>query len=132
MKIKLYLSALVILLAADALWLGFIARGFFYSRLAPVIPLTSSPVLLPAILFYLLFTAGILLFVVEPALKENSLKAAWLRGAFFGLVTYATYDLTNHAFIQNWPLAVTLLDLAWGSSISAVVSAITFRIGKNK
>ena len=131
MKIKLYVCTLVILLVADALWLGWIAKDFFYSRLAPVIPLTASPVLLPTLLFYLLFTAGLLAFAVTPAIKENSLRSAWLRGGFFGLVTYATYDLTNQAFIRNWPAAVTLLDLVWGSSISAVVSAIVCLIGKH-
>lgn len=79
-----------------------------------------------AISFYLLFIFGLLVFVVTPALKDNSLLHAVLYGALFGLITYATYDLTNLATLKNWPLTMTLVDLVWGAVLSASVSAIAF------
>jgi uncharacterized membrane protein len=123
-----YAVALVVFLAVDALWLGIIAKDFFHSHLGPVLPLTLS--VIPALLFYLLFAAAIVFFAVGPAIQQKSLRSALLRGAFFGLVTYGAYDLTNHATVVNWPVAVTIVDMSWGSFLTALVSAVTFLIGK--
>ncbi|MFA6600581.1 MAG: DUF2177 family protein [Candidatus Omnitrophota bacterium] len=125
---KLYIIALVVFLALDALWLGLIAKDFFLSQLGPVLPLTLS--VIPALVFYLLFAAGIVVFAVDPALKMKSLGSALARGAFLGLVTYGAYDLTNHATVANWPVIVTAVDMTWGSSLTAVVSSVTFLLGK--
>ena len=84
----------------------------------------------PAIIFYLLFLVGILIFVVLPGVKENSLQNTILRAFLFGLITYATYDLTNLATIKEWPLAVTLVDLVWGMVLSAIVSISGFYLAK--
>lgn len=81
--------------------------------------------------FYLIFVAGILVFVVNPALGEGALIKVVLLGALFGLVAYATYDLTNLATIQNWPLKIVLIDLAWGSFISSLVSVAGYYIFNN-
>jgi uncharacterized membrane protein len=67
---------------------------------------------------------------VEPALKCSSLRSAIMRGAFFGLLTYGAYDLTNHATVVNWPVIVTVVDMTWGSFLTAVVSSVTYLIGK--
>lgn len=75
-----------------------------------------------AIIFYLIFIAGLVVFVISPALEKQNWQYAMLTGAFFGFVTYATYDLTNLATIKNWPLIVTLVDLVWGTVLSATVS----------
>jgi len=83
-----------------------------------------------AVLFYLLFILGILVFVVVPGLQDNSLKATLLRAALFGLVTYATYDLTNLATVKNWPVLITVIDMAWGTVLSVLVSYISFMVGK--
>ena len=84
----------------------------------------------PAIIFYLLFIVGILVFVILPGVKENSLQRTILRAILFGLITYATYDLTNLATINQWPLAVTLVDLVWGMVLSAIVSTAGFFIAR--
>lgn len=81
-----------------------------------------------AILFYLLFISALVLFVIAPAVREGSWIRALLLGAFFGLVTYATYDLTNLATITDWPLTITIIDLIWGTVLGASVSVITHAI----
>jgi uncharacterized membrane protein len=83
---------------------------------------------LAAIIFYLLFITGIIIFVITPAMVKQSWVHALLYGALFGLVTYATYDLTNLATVKDWPLLVTLVDLVWGSVLASSVSVITYLI----
>jgi len=126
--IKLYLATLAAFFAIDMLWLGLVARNFYNKQLGFL--LSPNPNWAAAIIFYLLFIAGILVFVVLPGLEDNSLKATILRAAFFGLVAYATYDLTNLATVKNWPLLVTIVDLVWGTVLSVTVSWVGFLAGK--
>ena len=84
-----------------------------------------------AIIFYMIFVGGILFFVVNPAIEKNSLSYALLAGAAFGFITYATYDLTNLATLENWPLFITIVDLIWGSFLSASTSAVSFQVIKS-
>ena len=81
-----------------------------------------------AIIFYLIFIAGLVVFVISPTLEKHSWKHALLFGALFGLVTYATYDLTNLATLKDWPVIVTIVDLIWGMVVSASVSVVTYLI----
>ena len=83
-----------------------------------------------AIVFYLLFVVGLVLFVIAPAIEKNSWLHALLFGALFGLITYATYDLSNLATLKDWPLLVTIVDLAWGSFLAASVSSVTYFIAR--
>ncbi len=111
-------------LAVDMVWLVFVARKFYVKQIGY---LMRDPVNLPAaFIFYLIFVAGILVFVLQPALQKDSLAHAALFGAFFGLVTYATYDLTNLSTVKDWPLLVTVVDLAWGTTLSLLVSILGF------
>ncbi|HSV99455.1 MAG TPA: DUF2177 family protein [Sedimentisphaerales bacterium] len=125
---KLYLATLFAFLLIDGIWLGLVARGFYGRYLGYL--LRPSPNWFAAILFYLLFVGALLLFVVLPALQHESWKRALVYGAIFGLVTYATYDLTNLATIKDWPLIVTVVDLAWGTAIGAAVSSVGFLAGR--
>jgi uncharacterized membrane protein len=75
-------------------------------------------------LFYLIYTVGVAFFIVQPAVEAGSIRQAVLRGALFGLVAYATYDLTNTATIEDWPLIVTVVDLMWGTVLTAAVGGI--------
>ena len=81
-----------------------------------------------AIIFYLLFVVGLVVFVIAPALEKNSWSHALIYGALFGLVAYATYDLTNLATMKNWPVLITIVDLAWGMTVAASVSIVTYLI----
>ena len=70
------------------------------------------------------------MFAVVPGLQAGSLRRALLLGGFFGLVTYATYDLTNHATVKNWPWMVTLVDMTWGAVLATLVSCIGYLAGR--
>jgi uncharacterized membrane protein len=81
-----------------------------------------------AIIFYLLFIGGLVLFVIAPSVEKKSILNALFMGALFGLITYATYDLTNLATIKDWPILVTVVDLIWGSVLASSVSLISYLI----
>jgi uncharacterized membrane protein len=126
--VKLYLATFVGFLAIDFVWLAFIARAFYRKHLGFL--LTDAPNWWAAAAFYLLFIAGLVVFVILPALQTGSLQKAIVLGAFFGLVTYATYDLTNHATVKGWPWIVTVVDLCWGAFLAASVASIGFLAGR--
>jgi uncharacterized membrane protein len=126
--LKLYLATLVAFLVIDMLWLGLVARTFYRNYLGFL--MAPSPNWLAAIIFYLLFVVGIVVFVVVPGLEASSLKTTLLRAALFGLVAYATYDLTNLATVKDWPLIVTIVDLIWGTVVSVVVSLAGYMAGQ--
>ena len=126
MFIKLYLISLSVFALLDMFWLGLVAKNFYREHLGF---LMKTKVNLPAaIVFYLLFIAGLLVFAVFPAVEKKIWTNALVIGAFFGLVTYATYDLTNLATLKDWPLVVTIVDLIWGAVVSAVVAIISYFI----
>ncbi len=124
--LKLYLIALPVFLAIDMLWLGFIAKDFYRKQIGFL--MKSDINIWAAGIFYALFVLALVVFVISPAVEKGSFVTTLLLGAFFGLVTYATYDLTNLATIKDWPLLVTVVDLAWGAFIGASVSVITYFI----
>lgn len=124
MNILHYLITLLAFVVIDGVWLGVIAKNFYADQLGSL--MTKNVNWIAAIGFYLLFIFGLLVFVITPALKDNSLLHAVLYGALFGLITYATYDLTNLATLKNWPLTMTMVDLVWGAVLSSSVSAIAF------
>jgi uncharacterized membrane protein len=126
--IKLYFATLIAFFAIDMVWLGLVARTFYRNYLGFLLTPTTNWI--AAVLFYLLFVLGILVFVVVSGRQDNSLKATLLRAALFGLVTYATYDLTNLATVKNWPLLITVIDMAWGTVLSMAVSYVGFMVGK--
>lgn len=117
-------SVLVPLVLLDLLWLGVITRGIYKEQIGHL--LSGSVVWWPAVLFYLLFSVGLAVFVVLPSVEASSLMRALLLGALFGLIAYATYDLTNHATMKDWPLMVTLMDMAWGAFMAAIASGFAY------
>jgi uncharacterized membrane protein len=125
--IKLYFATLLVFFAIDILWLGLVARTFYAKYLGFLMGPTNW---LAAIIFYLFFIMGILVFVVVPGVKEGSLQMTLIRAALFGLITYATYDLTNLATIKDWPIIVTVVDMIWGTVLSTLVSLASFFIAR--
>jgi len=121
-SVIIYGIIFAIMMAIDFIWLGFIAQKLYRNYIGFL--LNDSFKLLPGILFYLLYAVGILVFVVQPMLKDGNITQAFIRGAFFGLVCYATYDLTNLATVKNWPVVLTLIDLTWGTALTGIVSAL--------
>jgi len=126
MFIKLYIIALPVFLAIDMAWLGLVAKNFYAKRIGFLMKTDIN--WMAAILFYLLFIVGLVLFVIMPAVGKGSWVHALLFGALFGLIAYATYDLTNLATLKDWPLIVTIVDLAWGAVLAGSVSMVTFFI----
>jgi uncharacterized membrane protein len=107
-------------------WLTYISKNFYATHLGYL--MAKNPNLIAAIIFYLIFIAGLIVFVITPAIDKKMWTQALLAGAFFGLVTYATYDLTNLATIKYWPFVITIVDLLCGMTVSASVSVITYMI----
>ena len=126
MFIKLFLIALPVFFVIDMAWLGLVAKKFYNQHIGFL--MRPDVGWFAAIIFYLLFIAGLVTFVITPAIEKQSWINAVLYGAFFGLVTYSTYDLTNLATLKDWPLVVTVVDLLWGMVLSASVSVITYLI----
>ncbi len=126
MLIKLYAIALPVFFAIDMIWLGLVAKNFYREHLGFLMKTNINWI--AAIIFYLLFIFGLVVFVISPALAKGSWTHTLFYGALFGLITYATYDLTNLATIRDWPLNVTIVDLIWGAVLSASVSVIVYLI----
>ena len=115
-----FLCIVVMMLALDVLWIGFIAKSQYQQGIGHL--MADQPVILAAVAFYLLYATGIMVFAVTPATYGRGVAQAALKGAVFGLVAYGTYDLTNLATLREWPLRLSLMDMAWGSAISALAA----------
>lgn len=122
-----YFSALVPMLAIDAVWLATMSKRFYSTRIGSL--LAESPRLGPAAVFYLIYILGVTCLVAVPAVNDEwSFLKVFLLGALLGLVAYGTYDLTNQATLKEWPLIVTLVDLVWGSLLTGVISVISVAV----
>ena len=126
--VLLYFLTCAVFFAIDMLWLGVISKKLYRKYLGGFLSETVN--WKAALIFYLLFIVGILIFVVFPSLEKGSWTRAVLYGALFGFFTYATYDLTNLATLKNWPLPIVFIDIIWGMFISAVVSLSGFGIAR--
>lgn len=121
-----YITTGLVFLAIDAIWLTLAAQRLYRPLMGEM--LLEDFRLAPAILFYLIYIAGIVFFAIAPALADGRWTTATSCGAFLGLFAYATYDLTNHATLRNWPLAVTVVDLCWGTFLTALAATAGFVI----
>ena len=128
MNLKLYFITLITFLGIDSFWLGLIAPSFYRSQIAHLMAENAN--FAAAGIFYLLYMYGLLVFVITPGLKNESMYENVMRGALFGLITYATYDLTNFATLQNWTLLVTVVDMAWGTILCALTTWVSVWAGK--
>jgi uncharacterized membrane protein len=121
-----YAISFVVFLAIDALWLGLVAPKFYKAQIGHL--MAEKPNLIAALVFYLIFIAGLVYFVLLPAVTSDSWVTAFANGALFGFVTYATYDLTNYATLKNWPVTMVIVDLTWGLFLSTSVSLVSYFI----
>ena len=115
-----YGSAALVMLPLDVAWLGTVGRSFYKAQLGPL--LLDKPALGPAVAFYLIYVAGIVIFATGPALRDGSWTTALLYGLLFGFFAYATYDLSNWATLRGFSPSVALLDMAWGSVLTAATA----------
>ena len=114
-----------IFLALDACWLLTMSELLYRPALGPL--MRPDVLVLPTVLFYVLYVAGIVAFAVAPAMRCARWQVAATRGAAFGLIAYATYDVTNQATLTGWSWTVTLADLCWGSFATATAAALALR-----
>ncbi len=124
--IKTYLLAFVIFMGIDFIWLGLIARGFYREQIGFIMKENFN--MMAATLFYLLFIVGLLFFVLNKAFAIESWKYALFVGMFYGFITYATYDITNLSTLKDWPLLISIVDIAWGSILCGLTSYLTYII----
>lgn len=124
--IATYAATLAVFVLVDLVWLGFVAKDFYRASIGH---LMGDGFNLPAAFaFYLIYTAGILFFAVHPAVDAGTWTKAALLGAAFGFFAYATYDLTNLATLKNWPLPITLADMAWGSILTGIAATTGYAV----
>lgn len=115
-----YIATLIVFIAIDFVWLSVMANVLYRPTLGDM--LATDFRLAPAVLFYLIYAAGLTFFAVRPSLQSLDLLIAFFYGAIFGFVAYATYDLTNQATLKNWSTVLTIADLAWGAFLSAIAA----------
>jgi uncharacterized membrane protein len=126
--LMLYFSTLAACFGIDLIWLSLMNSRFYKPHLAGL--MSDKVNWLPAILFYFLFIMGMLVLVVLPAVDRGSWIRAMLTGGLLGMVAYATYDLSNLATLKNWPVILTIVDILWGTILSAVVASASYFIAK--
>lgn len=123
-----YIAALIVLAACDFVWLSTVGTSVYRPRLGGL--LLERPVLWAAVLFYLVYAAGVVVFAVAPALGASSWLRAAGMGALFGLFAYATYDLTNLATLRSWSVLVTVLDIGWGAVLTAIGATAGYSVSR--
>jgi uncharacterized membrane protein len=121
-----YLATLIVFVAIDFVWLGTMADRLYRPTMGDM--LAPEFRLLPAIVFYLIFVGGLTYLALKPGLETGSMATAVLHGAVLGFTAYATYDLTNQSTLKNWSTTLTVVDLIWGSLLSAVASGAGYWI----
>jgi len=114
-------GALLAMLVLDGIWLGLLMGGTYRDWLGGM--MLEQPRWIPAVLFYLLYASGLVLFAIAPAVRSARWREAALLGGALGLVAYGTYDLSNLATLDGWPVVLTVVDLVWGAAVSALAAA---------
>ena len=123
----LFVISVPIFIIGDLLWLGFLMKNFYQSRLGHLLGDVNWGA---ACIFYMVFVLGLTFFATYPSVARGTAMTAIVLGALYGLFTYATYDLTNHATLRDWPYMVTVVDIVWGTALGATVSFLAYHLHK--
>ena len=123
-----YFSFLICLLVVDMIWLLGIAKNLYRAEMGSL--MSPNPNLLAALGFYLLYALGANIFVIQPALQKQLWLDAVLYGALFGLFCYMTYNLTNLAVIRDFPSKLAIIDMVWGSFLTAACSVFAYALAQ--
>jgi uncharacterized membrane protein len=126
--LKLYAATAAVFFALDLTWLGVVARGFYKAQMGHLMRADAQWV--PAVVFYLVYVAAIIVLCVKPALERDSVARGVALGAVFGLAAYAAFDLTGLALLKDFPLTGALVDLTWGTCVTAAVSGASVAIAR--
>jgi uncharacterized membrane protein len=123
-----YTLSFIVFLIIDFIWLGLIAKDMYKKQIGHL--MADQVNWIAALIFYLLFVAGVFVFAILPAVEKNSWSSAVILGALFGMFTYATYDLTNLATLKAWPIKLVFIDIIWGMFLTGSVAIAGFHIVK--
>jgi uncharacterized membrane protein len=123
-----YAATATVFLLVDLVWLGFAAKAFYRTNIGAL--LADQINLTAAVIFYLLYIVGIVIFAISPALESGSWRTSLAMGALFGFFAYATYDMTNLATLRDWPVAVAAVDMAWGTFLTGLSATAGFFAAK--
>ncbi|HEV2502731.1 MAG TPA: DUF2177 family protein [Mesorhizobium sp.] len=123
-----YIASLIVFGALDAIWLTTMTSRIYRPVLGDI--LLSDLRIAPALAFYLLYPVGLVVFAAMPALRAGSAGTALGHGALFGLIAYATYDLTNYATLRSWTLQITLIDLAYGTVVAGLTALAAYQAAR--
>jgi len=122
----MYVISIISFVVIDALWLLVISKNLYKKELGNL--MTDNPNLIAAIIFYVIYTAVLIYFVINPSIIEKDLTNLLIKASLFGLITYFTYDITNFIILKNYPLKIVIIDIIWGIFIVNAVSFITYNI----
>lgn len=120
--IPAYFASIFMMFTLDLIWLSQLAKPLYTQGIGHL--MATEPNLLYAALFYLVFVFGLMCYAVKPNMQTNGVKPTFLAGAAFGFFIYASYDLTNLALLKDWPLAMSMMDLMWGTLLSGVTASV--------
>lgn len=126
--LKLFGISAVIFLIFDLFWLLVVSKNLYQTFIGELL---GDVKITPAIIFYFVYLVGVVFFILIPGIDKQSIFYTIFSGALFGFICYSTYDLTNLATIKNWPVTMTIIDLVWGTSVTAITSAIVYFINFN-
>lgn len=121
-----YATTALAMLALDAVWLTLAVPRLYQPRIGEL--LAAKPSLGPAVIFYLMYVAAIVVLAIQPALREGGWRRLLIHALVFGLVAYATYDLTNQATLKTWSTTITLVDMAWGTIVTTVAASAGYAV----
>ena len=121
-----YIATAIVFLGLDALWLSRMALGMYRRELGGL--LLERPNLPVAAAFYLLYVGGIVILAIAPALGDGGWPRVLLMGAVLGLVAYGTYDITNLSTLKGWSVKLAIIDIAWGTALTAVSATIGYLV----
>lgn len=116
-----YAGAAMVMVALDMVWLGLVAKPLYQQGIGHL--MAERPDITVAVLFYLLYAVGVVIFAVSPQRGGSDWSETLAMGALFGLFAYATYDLTNLATLRDWPVRLSLIDIGWGTVVTAAAAA---------
>jgi uncharacterized membrane protein len=121
-----YATTALTMLALDGVWLTLAVPRLYQPRIGEL--LAAKPSLPPAIIFYLLYVAAIVVLAIQPALRDGGWRRLLTHAIVFGLVAYATYDLTNQATLKTWSTTITLVDMAWGTLVTTAAASAGYTV----
>lgn len=124
--IKNFIITFIVFMTIDLIWLGVVAKNLYNKYLGYI--MTKNINWIAAVIFYIIFVIGLLIFVIHPALAKESTQYLLLYAMAYGFITYATYDLTNLATLKDWPIEITIIDLIWGTTLSTLTSYFSYLV----